>query len=113
MGFSRLGIFSRAHLGIPRHGVISSPPGCMTVALTSRHGRMTPWVYVVLSARRKIWFIMIKNTMQFFHIGLALVFPLGRGKSVVYPGDGIMVKNKDLTPLPPCPDVNTGDGPWK
>jgi hypothetical protein len=52
----------------------------------------TPWVYAVLFARRKTWFI--KNTTQFFHIGLALVSPLGRGKSVVYPGDGVMVKNK-------------------
>jgi hypothetical protein len=59
--------------------------GCVTVALTRRHGRMTPWVYVVLSARRKIWFIMIKNTTQFFHIGLALVSPLATlFDSVVY-----------------------------
>jgi hypothetical protein len=47
----------------------------MIVAFTSRHGRMTPWVYVVLSAMRKIWFV--KNTTQFFHIGLAQVSPVG------------------------------------
>jgi hypothetical protein len=59
---------------------------------------MTPWVYVVLSARRKIWFIIVKNTTQFFHIGLALVFPVGLFDAISQ--YDAMVKNKDLTPLP-------------
>jgi hypothetical protein len=76
----------------PDHAQVSSAAAWMR----DRHGRMTPWVYVVLFARRKIWFV--KNTTQFFHIGLALVFPIG-----LFDAESqydAMVKNKDLTPLP-------------
>jgi hypothetical protein len=51
----------------------------MIVALTSRHGHMIPWVYVVLSARRKICFIMIKNSYDGIVLPYRLSFDFPSG----------------------------------